>query len=221
MIRESDRGLAHYLARDWACYITRNWDRSWSFSSHREWTHDWAASQASYNAEPFSEKAEELGFSPQAPWVQAFFLLDSYSLERTRARVDLAFARFEKKNAETSLLSQACYLSLHPDGSSKKFDRLLTRLTPKLDPLWPALARHLARRSTPEDRALLTDLAQHPEKREAPLSWGLQFIVRGDVMLADGETVVTLDELADEAGVPRLPYLEDMPDELEVDWEEE
>jgi hypothetical protein len=37
-------------------------------------------------------------------------------------------------------------------------------------------------------------------------------------MLRDG-SVVTLDELADEAGLPYLPYLEDMPDELEVDWE--
>ena len=24
---------------------------------------------------------------------------------------------------------------------------------------------------------------------------------------------------ADEAGLPHLPYLEDMPDELEVDWD--
>jgi hypothetical protein len=76
----------------------------------------------------------------------------------------------------------------------------------------------MARQSTPEDRALLIDLAQHPEKREPPLSWGLQFIVRGDVMLDDG-SVVTLDELADEVGLPHLPYLEDLPDELEVDWD--
>jgi hypothetical protein len=75
----------------------------------------------------------------------------------------------------------------------------------------------MARLFTP-DRALLLDLAQHPEKREPPLSWGLQFIVRGDVMLDDG-SVVTLDELADEAGLPHLPYLEDLPDELEVDWD--
>jgi len=76
----------------------------------------------------------------------------------------------------------------------------------------------MARLSTPEDRALLTDLAQHPEKREPPLSWGLQFIVRGDVMLDNG-SVVTLDELADEVDLPHLPYLEDLPDELEVDWD--
>jgi len=86
------------------------------------------------------------------------------------------------------------------------------------DPLWPALARHLARRSTEADRALLTDLAAHPEQREPPLSWGLRYIVRGDVLLDDG-SVVTLDELADEQGMEHLPYLEEMPPELDVDWE--
>jgi hypothetical protein len=40
--------------------------------------------------------------------------------------------------------------------------------------------------------------------------------VRGDVMLDDG-SVVTLDELADQVGLPHLPYLEDMPAEFEVD----
>ncbi len=63
---------------------------------------------------------------------------------------------------------------------------------------------------------MLIDLAQHPEKREPPLSWGLQFIVRGDLIF-DGGKILTLDELADEVGVPRLPYLEDLPDELELD----
>ncbi len=48
-----------------------------------------------------------------------------------------------------------------------------------------------------------------------PLCWGLQFIVRGDVLLDDG-SFVTLDELAAEAGVAPLPYLEEMEDEM--DW---
>jgi hypothetical protein len=117
------------------------------------------------------------------------------------------------------LLSEASRLSLEPKRDDSALQESLKQLASTLDPLWPALARHIARRSTPEDRALLADLAQHPEKREPPLSWGLQFIVRGDVMLRDG-SIVTLDELADEAGLPHLPYLEDMPDELGVDWGE-
>jgi hypothetical protein len=121
---------------------------------------------------------------------------------------------------ELLLISEACRISLHPERDSGRLEELLDYSNEFLDPLWPALARHLARRSTPEDRALLIDLAQHPEKREPPLSWGLQFIVRGDVMLDDG-SVVTLDELSDELGLPHLPYLEDMPNELEVEWEDE
>ena len=54
-----------------------------------------------------------------------------------------------------------------------------------------------------------------------PYSGGLQYIVRGDVVLDDG-TVVTLDELADEAGVEEvLPYIEDMPEHLDIEWDEE
>ncbi|MBF0369638.1 MAG: hypothetical protein HQL52_09305 [Magnetococcales bacterium] len=77
----------------------------------------------------------------------------------------------------------------------------------------------MARRSSEADRALLIDLAKHPEKREPPLSWGLQFIVRGDVWLDNNEGIVTLDELSEEAGLAPLPYLEEMPPELEVDWD--
>lgn len=49
---------------------------------------------------------------------------------------------------------------------------------------------------------------------------GLEHIVRGDVMLEDGSTV-RLDKLCDRHGLPHLPYLEDLPPELEVDWDAE
>ncbi|MCP4657770.1 MAG: hypothetical protein GY856_20370 [bacterium] len=127
----------------------------------------------------------------------------------------MAHAKIPEDLPEGLLLADACRLSLQPDGDPAEFEAALEHDAASLDPLWPALARHLARRSTAEDRALLVDLARHPEKREPPLSWGLQFIVRGDVMDNDGE-VLTLDELCDELGLPRLPYLEEMPDELEL-----
>ncbi len=115
---------------------------------------------------------------------------------------------------EVHLFSAACRLSLCPDLDGKELDTALARYGAELDPLWPALARHLARRATSADRALLVDLAQHPERRGPPLAWGLRFIVRGDVLLDDGSTA-TLDELCTEAGVPSLPYLEDLPAEGE------
>jgi hypothetical protein len=214
--RDLARYLARYLARDGA----RDWTRDWAHYSARDRARDWARYWARDVARHWARDwAQKLGINSQEPWAQDFASVDLLSLGRGGARVSLASARRDKESSEVSLLSKACQLSLYPKQDGKDFERALTRLTPKLDPLWPALARHLARRSTPEDRALLTDLARHPEKSEPPLSWGLQFIVRGDVMLEDG-SVVTLDELADEAGLPHLPYLEEMPDELEVDWDE-
>jgi len=87
------------------------------------------------------------------------------------------------------------------------------------DPPWPALARHVARIWTPKDRALLEDLARHPEKREPPLSWGLQHYVRGDLVF-DDDAVVTLDELCAQAGLALLPLLEAMPDELDIAFDD-
>lgn len=46
----------------------------------------------------------------------------------------------------------------------------------------------------------------------------MKYIVRGDVLWDDG-SVVTLDELADGCRLPRLAFLEEMPEELQVDWE--
>ena len=37
--------------------------------------------------------------------------------------------------------------------------------------------------------------------------------------MRDG-TVVTMDEICDELGAPRLPLLEDMPTELEIDFDD-
>lgn len=99
-------------------------------------------------------------------------------------------------------------------GAMPTFETVLSQIGPTLHPIWPALAKHIARRSTPNDRTLLLDYAKHPEKAGEPLSWGLQFIVRGDVIREDG-SILTLDEIADAAGLERLPLLEDMPPELE------
>lgn len=135
-------------------------------------------------------------------------------------------ARLDPEHTQESLpvvlrlLSQAARVSLYPGCDANGFDLALRAYDDSngSDPLWSALARHLARRSTREDKALLEDLARHPEKRDPPLSWGFKYIVRGDILLEDG-TVVTLDELCDQHNLPHLPYLEDMPPELDIDWE--
>jgi tetratricopeptide (TPR) repeat protein len=85
-------------------------------------------------------------------------------------------------------------------------------------PLWPALARHIARIATPADRALLKDLLRHPEHAEDYLlTKGLKYWVRGDLVFEDGSEM-TLDDLWQELrhhypddDIPDLPLLEDMP----------
>ncbi len=148
-----------------------------------------------------------------------FLYLEQISLGRAGARATLTHAK-GSLSLELPLLSEACRWSLHPKQPRISPHVLLNQVVPWVDPLWPTLARHLARWSTPEDKALLEDLARHPEKREPPLSWGLQFIVRGDLLQEDG-SILTLDEITDELGLPPLPYLEDMPDELDIDWDAE
>jgi 3',5'-cyclic AMP phosphodiesterase CpdA len=236
------RSLLRGLSRDFASYVTRYVSRE----LYRFYSHSFGsfigAEFIRYFAESFGQDPSwRLGlyltdylalypghalasdFSSVLDATQSLFRHERFAqgevmcFGRVGARTLLTYAGHEDRRLEFRILSTACKLSLRPEDDSHALNEALAQYEPDLDPLWPALARHLARRATPEDRALLNDLAQHPEKREPPLSWGLQFIVRGDVLFDDG-SVATLDELCDEAGVPRLPYLEDLPDELEVDW---
>jgi hypothetical protein len=114
------------------------------------------------------------------------------------------------------IFSLACHLSLAPEAERDTLLAALLTHESDLDPLWPALARHIARISTAEDRSLLEELAQHPERREPPLSWGLRHIIRGDIILDDGDTL-TLDEVTEQMGMPRLSHLENIsPEEKAV-----
>jgi hypothetical protein len=170
----------------------------------------------------------EYGLDPDEPAHIDFALWEIGSVGRPSARARLAALDPSRAKSslpvEVRLLSVACRLSLDPDSPPDELGKALAEYEAsrelELEPLWPALARHLARRATPEDKALLEDLAQHPEKRDPPLSWGLRYIVRGDILMEDG-TVVTIDELCDQLNLPRLPYIEDLLPELEIDWDDE
>ena len=84
------------------------------------------------------------------------------------------------------------------------------RATKQILPIWQALGRYLARRDTPADRELLERAAREPESYPEPLCFGLQFIVRGDIMCEDG-SIITLDELSNEFGLEPLPMIDPMP----------
>lgn len=233
LARDFARDFANYFARDFASYLAGDFVRGFArdFAGYltryskqhlavylaRDFANDFAHNFFRYWARDLvylvRDSLASVGKDACCRWLNRVFLFSIFSFGLVGARAVLANGKLGG-NSETYLLGRACR---HSIGREDRTKDLLTD-APSMHPLWPALARHVARLSTPEDRALLIDLAQHPEQCEPPLSWGLQYIVRGDVLLEDG-SVVTLDELADEAGLPHLPYLDEMPEELEVDWD--
>jgi hypothetical protein len=159
------------------------------------------------------------GSGLDAPWLSRFVILELGSVGgRAAPRAALAHGEVPESSL-LALFRAACQASFLPDDA--RLCAVAVRACDAFDgdPLWPALARHVARISTSEDRALLEDLARHPDKRQAPLSWGLQHYVRGDLVF-DDDSVVTLDELCAGAGLPPLPFLEAMPDELDIPLDE-
>jgi hypothetical protein len=162
--------------------------------------------------------AESLADEPW--WLRFSFLEFGSVLGRSAPRSTLAHGQIPDGEPLLALFRAACRASFAPGDRSLRAAIAGACDTFDGDPLWPALARHVARISTAEDRALLEDLARHPEKREPPLSWGLQHYVRGDLVFDDG-SVVTLDELCARAGLAPPPFLEDMPDELDIPVEDD
>jgi len=229
-VRAMAREVIHSIARDWPQH-----HEHWGEHLFQEWMHDfhwnlsatWADQLAQGLARPGTLERAEIwawdlarnwGLSQTPAWLVDFIAMEMASAGRGGTRIIVAYAL----NAHTPherLLKAACQASLHVDSDRSELHQLLANHLADGDPLWPALARHLTHQSTNEDRALLIDLAQHPEKREPPLSWGLQYYVRGDLVFEDGREV-TLDELCSQLGLPSLPYLEDMPPALNVDWDQ-
>ncbi|MBF0439827.1 MAG: hypothetical protein HQL93_12015 [Magnetococcales bacterium] len=122
---------------------------------------------------------------------------------------------------EVQLFHHACRLSYDQGGDSGPFQEALAdydRLN-RPEPLWRALARHVARQSDAQDKALLENLARHPEKREGRLGWCLRAFIRGDLVTPEGEWLL-LDDFLARHNIPLPPYLEDMPDELKLDLED-
>ena len=214
--RDFVRDFVRYFGRDVVRYFVRDFVRDFGRDVVRYFVRDFGRDVVRYVVRDFGRN-----YVPQylaIPSTQEFKLLDIRStFGRAAVRAALARGNRSTSGSLDKLFRVATRASLEPRDAglraaasdlSERFDG---------DTLWPALARHVARLSTPSDRALLTELAEHPERREPPLRWGLQYFVRGDVVFAD-DTEATLDELCAEAGLPPLPLLEDMPEELE--WSE-
>jgi hypothetical protein len=154
-----------------------------------------------------------------AAWLPMMAVLEAGSATgRAALRASLAHGEIPAGMPLLGLFRLACQASFAPEDAGLAFAVSDACGRFDGDPLWPALARHVARISTSEDVVLLEQLAGHPEKREPPLSWGLQHYVRGDLVL-DDDSVVTLDELCAQVGVPPLSLVEPMPDELVIKLE--
>jgi hypothetical protein len=153
----------------------------------------------------------KFGLDPKSSKATDLALVESVANGRGAARSILASLP-PTENPIIALISIACRESLHPGKYGKKLDSALQSHVG--DPVWPALARHLSRRSTTADRELLIDLAQHPEKRDPPLQWGLQYVVRGDVTMPDG-SVRELGDFFTRYGLPSPTYLDEMPEEVD------
>ncbi len=149
------------------------------------------------------------------------FEIDSLIRPNSIAVTTISVER-ERSEGPVTVLHYACQASLRQQPNDDALDNALTVHAHALNPLWPALARHIARRSTADDEELLRQAARAPAKYPEPLSWGLKYYVRGDVVFlgSDGTvTVATLDELCAEAGIDPLPLLEPMANELDIDWD--
>jgi hypothetical protein len=203
MATDLARDLADYLARDWSCGLGRQWARDWA----RQWMdihtgYDWARDLG------FEHSSDEIRFL----WA----MIDEHSFGRMNPRSLIAHKRPNSVDPLAELFHRAGRVSLGLEPFGLRFSEALSQAK-KEDPLWPALARWIARQAEKGDQALLEECARNAERYPEPLSWGLQFLVCGDVML-DDRKVITLDEICESVGAPPLPLIEPMPDELDIDW---
>ncbi|MBF0131574.1 MAG: TIR domain-containing protein [Magnetococcales bacterium] len=203
LARDLARYLAHYLARDWARDLARDLARDWV----RDWAHD---------------LAHDIKMDPKRNSHLDLLTTEVLSPGRAGTRALLAHGQLEHDSInkepfgpEIELFHHACRLSFHQGGDDRAFQQAMAyyKKLQRPEPLWSALARHIARRSTPEDRVLLEDLARHPEKREGRLQWCLRAYIRGDLVTPEGDWML-LDDLLKRLGIEPPPYLENMPDEL-------
>jgi hypothetical protein len=217
---------ARNMGRDWARYLARYIPRSWTSSlvealgrgvgGHvgrympKWWDSHWARNWTRYLVQ---NRVTSLAGELASDWG----LVDSPA-----QRVDqLAVALFCGSNVATvrtvlaehakhrrgglALIGVACQQSLAGTPGPLPIDNEIQ------EPLWPALARHLSRQSTEEDRQLLNHLARHPKERTRAFGWGLKYTVGGTIRHLDGREV-PFDKL-----LPGLPYLDEMEPEVDVD----
>jgi 3',5'-cyclic AMP phosphodiesterase CpdA len=217
--RDLEQGLGVVFVRDIAQSLKRDVEQSWTQDMVRSSVYQLAQYWSIGTARDMGlniaqDMARIFEYDKIPEWFVDWTRIEFSSPGRAWTRVAVAQTSHLKGNHQ--LLHLACLVSLNPALDHAPLNRALNAYAKEGDALWPALARHLARCPTSKDRALLVALAQYPEKREEPLASGLKYYVRGDLVFEDGSEM-TLDALCDKLGFPHLPYLEEMPPDLELE----
>ena len=214
----------------WLEMLTNHWSardlQHWTRAMARAWAWNLASLERPDKSRRGDIRERYSGLLPflkefrDQDWYLDFAVMELLAAGRACQVPFLAAVRDKPEDERVRLLIEGSRISCGMGGDTLLFrELLLASYSKSTDPLWAALAKHIARLSTKKDRDLLQRLAKHPEKRDPPLQWGLKYIVRGDVVLDDG-TEVELDQLARELDMKPLPFLEDVPQPLEVDWSE-
>ncbi len=207
----SARYFAKYHAIDFEQPVARDltrvlaWDFTWDIARDIAW------SPRYYAMDPWLGLATHLGISGLHGWLADWATLE-LSACVGRSILGALMAHSQAASPLTVLFRTACQVALGKKESGTQLKSALQAYSG--NPLWPALARHIARCSTKRDRTLLTAAIQHPAKYDPPLAWGLKYYCRGDLLLPDGSEL-TLDALCDELKLPHLPYLEAQPSYIE------
>ncbi|MCB9795627.1 MAG: NACHT domain-containing protein [Alphaproteobacteria bacterium] len=201
------RGWRAHLDR----YFFREFDEHWLTEAADKWARDLACDlstglpgrDARRWAEAWSgsmpERLARLHGVTRAP-SQAWELGKMISFCVSEDELQRRVAALGEEDRVAGLLGAAMRvrLELKPPDTLRSY---LQARPARGEPLWTALARHLAGQARPADTELL--LARVSEPDDSPLGQGLRFIARGDVMI-EGGLVLTLEELGVE-----LPLLED------------
>jgi hypothetical protein len=134
-----------------------------------------------------------------------FSLVESHARARHTTATALAFRgrlADETDDERVALITSAC--RAHLRIGAQDFTASAARAR-NIDPLWMALGRYLAGRSTDDDHAFLARVAASAEHTDPRLQAGLRYYVRGDLVTDDGE--LTLDAICHELGRPALGLL--------------
>ncbi len=173
-----------------ARYLTRYFVRDLARASGQELHHaqmlarSWCARTGCY-------EEEEL--------LTTFFSLEVYALGRADAATVLAHVETPLHVPEVRLLQGACQASSSVRAVGEGV----------VDALWYALADYLGGEPARqvEARTLLLGRVGHMESSGEVLSWGLRYLVRGDLYLGQGQHQ-TLDHLCERLVLPPLPLLD-------------